>query len=862
MPQDAQASIAGEKPAIITVSQNGWSPVLALVDRTNDDLTTSTVFQVVNWVGGIAKKPTTGAYVGEDGLVLDIDDAVDVKGGSGTIQTTLAMLRLLVAPDSSTFYVTDLDGIFTVDATDTETEDDGVFTIVTANDKRFKKKSYGNTLSISSVDDFPKIDNKNSNSILLDDLNRGGIFKWFETGYTEDSGIVFIGKTGYWVRQFYGCVDVRWYGAIGNGIADDTLAINNAIETGIDVSFDKDGIYKCTTLVADNDNQTLFLNGGTINLTQAVFDANNLTVDLGGGSINGSLRVGKLVSQANVGQNQLNFVDASQFSVGDLVWCSYGDNVSNFPLDTPTAISSISGNVVTLASSLDGTVPIPAGIYIGTFEFGVMIDIKDSKNLRIINGSITNSKGYFLHSWRWNMPDFATNIPSVKCENINFDRAGLDQFLFVKTKAKFVDCTFGITYDVAKQGFVYGNDAEIELIRCTIARGNFDYDFTPLSDEARSTLFDNTTGRITAENCVFNGLNKLPSAPYFSGNSLHSFIIGSGGANHPSGAKLPNISFKNCQWINYGRSAISTTSIEEAYAVTINSISVDSCLFDVPPYQIKALQPMTIYNFSFNSSTFITDSDYEFTQTQNANFVSKFNSCSIKDTGSLPQFTDSEFNNCIIYDTDIKASSTAKFNNVILKDSTISTDSIFGYSQFSGSFIIDNSNFAGQSANLTDMGIMSLQDGQGSGISVRSANGSIWYDVAAFSGKAYIIANLNVKWFDNRFGGLYGDDWNLGITQNIVGFGHQIKATYSLASALSAGASSGASSISVTSVSTPGNRPASDDYVTIQLTNGDVFVTTIASGYVDGNLTIPLDDVLPSAASISANVWFFRIVEL
>src|ERR1041385_3994699 len=151
MPLDPQASIANELPSIINVSQNGWSPVLALKDRENEDLTISTVFQVINWVGGIAKKPAIGAYIGSTGLVIDINDAVDVKGSSGTIQTTVSTLRLLSILDSSIFYVSDLGGIFIVDTSDTTSDDDGLYTIVTANSKRIKKRSLGSGLTITSV---------------------------------------------------------------------------------------------------------------------------------------------------------------------------------------------------------------------------------------------------------------------------------------------------------------------------------------------------------------------------------------------------------------------------------------------------------------------------------------------------------------------------------------------------------------------------------------------------------------------------------------------------------------------------------------------------------------------------------------
>lgn len=56
----------------------GWSPVLAaVVDGTRR------VLQVVDWTGGAGSKPAIGRYVGSTGLVINIADAIDVRGPAG-----------------------------------------------------------------------------------------------------------------------------------------------------------------------------------------------------------------------------------------------------------------------------------------------------------------------------------------------------------------------------------------------------------------------------------------------------------------------------------------------------------------------------------------------------------------------------------------------------------------------------------------------------------------------------------------------------------------------------------------------------------------------------------------------------------
>ena len=65
----------------------------------------------------------------------------------------------------------------------------------------------------------------------------GGQFYWQLDGtpfpyYRTDQGTVFrVGDVGCWIRLYSGPVNVRWFGAKGDGRTDDTDAINRAIET-------------------------------------------------------------------------------------------------------------------------------------------------------------------------------------------------------------------------------------------------------------------------------------------------------------------------------------------------------------------------------------------------------------------------------------------------------------------------------------------------------------------------------------------------------------------------------------------------------------------------------------------------------
>lgn len=92
--------------------------------------------------------------------------------------------------------------------------------------------------------------------LLLD--GRSGDFIYDDNqSAVNNGGTVFDG----WVRQYSGAVDVKWFGAKGDNIQDDTDYINKTLSLGGGISFPK-GTYKITNSLSYTGTKSIFIDGG------------------------------------------------------------------------------------------------------------------------------------------------------------------------------------------------------------------------------------------------------------------------------------------------------------------------------------------------------------------------------------------------------------------------------------------------------------------------------------------------------------------------------------------------------------------------------------------------------------------------
>lgn len=99
---------------------------------------------------------------------------------------------------------------------------------------------------------------------VVTEPNKGGVFVYQDDKKDVDNGGTIIKG---WVRQYDGEVNVKWYGATGDGITDDTAAIQAAINGDTDIFFPK-GNYRITSTLTLNQRSHLRGTTGSVLFTE------------------------------------------------------------------------------------------------------------------------------------------------------------------------------------------------------------------------------------------------------------------------------------------------------------------------------------------------------------------------------------------------------------------------------------------------------------------------------------------------------------------------------------------------------------------------------------------------------------------
>ena len=111
----------------------------------------------------------------------------------------------------------------------------------------------------------------------------GGLFYWDGASTaTDDGGLVIApngGGTGRWLRAQGGVVNVRWFGAHGDGVQSDTAALQAALNAGVAEVFVPAGRYKVGPLAVADSVAHIYGNGELVQAADAQNILNVVGVD-------------------------------------------------------------------------------------------------------------------------------------------------------------------------------------------------------------------------------------------------------------------------------------------------------------------------------------------------------------------------------------------------------------------------------------------------------------------------------------------------------------------------------------------------------------------------------------------------------
>ncbi|WP_372942735.1 phage tail protein [Shewanella sp.] len=321
------------------------------------------------------------------------------------------------------------------------------------------------------------------------------------------------------------------------------------------------------------------VNGGKLKVKSGVFYIQipqTFLIDLGGGEIDLGLKKAKLASDANNGK-VFNVIDASEFSVGDVITCSFdlyglpNDTArSTLPNNVLNTIESIDNNEITMkyeftanrGNGAPGYTSIPAGSWLVNSVFTKAgIYYTGSETFAIINGDIgKTSSGTAV----------AVNNTEATfwSQNVDYDEAGLDMFNLRCKNIIFDGFFIGTSYDIAKQGVVPEWTGLLSMSKGKFKRNNFDGDFYfPYNSYLGDLYLSEVTGDGKYDGDIATG--------QFSENTL--FI----GKMPAQNLKLRSLKLDRCHFTNYQRNGFGSGD-DVVTSATINSIEINNSECNVP----------------------------------------------------------------------------------------------------------------------------------------------------------------------------------------------------------------------------------------------------------------------------------------
>lgn len=126
--------------------------------------------------------------------------------------------------------------------------------IVTWDENTQSWQSDKNQTTLTSIDDLAKVTGQDGDLISVNQAYRGGDFIYDSTKAQINNGGTIING---WVRQFKGAADVKWFGAKGDGITDDTESIQKALDAELEIYFPSGNYATWDSLKINNETKII-----------------------------------------------------------------------------------------------------------------------------------------------------------------------------------------------------------------------------------------------------------------------------------------------------------------------------------------------------------------------------------------------------------------------------------------------------------------------------------------------------------------------------------------------------------------------------------------------------------------------------
>src|SRR5690242_17922382 len=360
--------------------------------------------------------------------------------------------------------------------------------------------------------------NKSAKILVVTDTLQGGLFVKSSTG-TVDNGTVFSASGGgFWLRQYNGPVMFEWFGAEGDGITNDAIVIQNALNTNFKHFSGKSG----HTFIID---RPISAQSKSNIEGKFTFKRSNQAETV----------VTQAITAGTYTNPVINVANGNAFQVGQYV--AFLDTVSNKWINRNAVykITATTSTSVTLGGSLtiDSSFSANSTIFYTSFSLLNLSSDCAASNF-FINGNVTNNT-----YGRWvSQVELETTGDNNTVNNVKIDSTSGEGIIVFGKNNRFYSVR---ETNLNGNGFHFSGDNNTLVSGATIINSNLDLN---VGHQGGSVTWSDSCKNVTIENCwLENGLYCFGNMTSPNGGNV--ILHGNIGVNARNGVMQANESANN-----------------------------------------------------------------------------------------------------------------------------------------------------------------------------------------------------------------------------------------------------------------------------------------------------------------------------